>query len=229
MIDNVNKTNKKDIAHSLAKGGLGAIPVIGSLASEIFGLVLTPPLERRRAEWMDEIAEKLKELESKREIDLDELKENELFIDIVLQATTFALKTAERKKIECFKNAVLNTAIGESPDKTKSQIFLNQLDKFTTWHIIILDFIDSPKNWFEENAKTPPNYMTGNIYSLIIEAFPELKDQDELLGIIWDDLKMTGFHKTGGLKTMMTGNGVLSDRTTAFGKEFLNFVLNKKV
>ena len=227
MTDKVNKTTKKDIAHSLAKGGLGTIPIIGSLASEIFGLVVTPPLEKRRAEWMNEIAEKLKELENKKEIDLNELKENEQFIDVVLQATTFALKTSEKKKIECFRNTVLNTATGESPDKTKSQIFLNQLDKFTDWHIIILDFIDSPRDWFEKKGKTPPNYMAGSIYSLIIEAFPELKNQDELLDIIWDDLKMTGFHKTGGLKAMMTGNGVLSDRTTAFGKEFLDFIMYK--
>jgi hypothetical protein len=223
----VNKITKKDIAHSLTKGGLGTIPVIGSLASEIFGLVVTPPLEKRRAEWMNEIAEKLKELQNKREIDLNELKEDEQFIDVVLQATTYALKTSEKKKIECFRNAILNTATGESPDKTKSQIFLNQLDKFTEWHIIILDFIDSPINWFEKKKKTPPNYMGGSIYTLIIETFPELKGQDELLDIIWDDLKMTGFHKAGGLKTMMTGNGILSDRTTAFGKEFLDFIKNK--
>jgi hypothetical protein len=45
-----NGTTVKDIAHSLVKGGLGAIPVIGSLAAEVFGLVVTPPLEKRRAD-----------------------------------------------------------------------------------------------------------------------------------------------------------------------------------
>ncbi len=227
MTDKVNKTTKKDIAYSIAKGGLGTISIIGSLASEIFGLVVTPPLEKRRAEWMNDIAEKLKVLENRKEIDLNELVENEQFIDVVLQATTFALKTSEKKKIESFRNAILNTAKGNTPNKTKSQIFLNQLDKFTDWHIIILDFIDSPRNWFENKGKTPPNYMSGSIHSLIIEAFPELKNQDELLNIIWDDLKMTGFHKTGGLKAMMTGNGILSERTTTFGKEFLGFIMNK--
>jgi hypothetical protein len=229
MTDKVNKATKKDIAHALVKGGLGTIPVIGSLASEIFGLVVTPPLEKRRAVWMNEVAEKLKELESKREIDFNELKENEQFIDVVLQATTFALKTSEEKKIECFKNTILNTAIGESPDKTKSQIFLNQLDKFTTWHVVILDFIDSPSEWFKKMGKTPPSLMMGSLHSVIIDAFPELKGQDELLDIIWSDLELTGFHKSGSLKTMMSGSGVFSDRTTNFGKEFINFItIDKK-
>lgn len=125
MNDNINKNTVGDLTHSIVKGGFGTIPIIGSLASEIFGLIVTPPLEKRRVEWMNEVADKLKELESNQKINFNELAENDQFIDIVLQATTFALKTSERKKIDCFRNAILNTATGESPDKIKSQIFLN--------------------------------------------------------------------------------------------------------
>jgi len=74
MTDKVNKITKKDIAHSLAKGGLGSIPVIGSLASEIFGLVVTPPLEKRRAEWMNEVAKNLKNLNPNKKLTLTYLK-----------------------------------------------------------------------------------------------------------------------------------------------------------
>jgi len=228
MTDKTNKTTVGDIAHSLAKGGLGTIPVIGSLATEIFGLIVTPPLERRRAEWMNEIAEKLKELEENRTIDFQQLQNNEQFIDVVLQATTLALKTSEREKIKAFQNAILNTASGESPEKTISQIFLNQLDSFTTWHIKILKFIDSPRLWFQNANKTPPNYMSGSISSVIKEAFPDLKNQEELLDLIWNDLHTAGFHRTTGIKTMMTGDGLLSERTTAFGKQFIEFITNDK-
>lgn len=228
MTDKTNKTTVGDIAHSLAKGGLGTIPVIGSLATEIFGLIVTPPLERRRAEWMNELAEKLKELEENRTIDFQQLQNNEQFIDVVLQATTLALKTSEREKIKAFQNAILNTASGESPEKTISQIFLNQLDSFTTWHIKILKFIDSPRLWFQNANKTPPNYMSGSISSVIKEAFPDLKNQEELLDLIWNDLHTAGFHRTTGIKTMMTGDGLLSERTTAFGKQFIEFITNDK-
>lgn len=224
MTDIKNETTLKEISHSLVKGGLGTIPVIGSLASELFSLIVTPPLEKRRAEWMNEVADKLKWLEDNQKIDFDNLKENEHFIDVVLQATTFALKTSEKMKIECFRNTILNTAISDSPDKIKSQIFLNKLDMFTTWHIVILDFIDCPDKWFKKKGKTPPKIMMGSLHSIIIDAFPELKGQDELIDIIWSDLESTGFHKSGSLKTMMSGNGVLSDRTTKLGKEFINFI-----
>jgi hypothetical protein len=225
MIDEINKTTNKDVAHSLVKGGLGAIPIVGSLASEIFSLIVTPPLEKRRAEWMNEIASKLKELEDKNLLNINELKNNEQFIDVVLQATTHALKTSEKEKILAFQNAILNTAKGEAPEKATSQIFLNQLDSFTVWHIKVLKFIDNPRQWFQNTNITPPNLMIGGSISDVIEhAFPDLKNQDDLLNIIWNDLKNAGFHRTSGIKTMMTGNGTLSNRTTPFGKQFLNFI-----
>lgn len=224
MTEQTLKTTGTDIAHSLLKGGIGTIPIIGSLAVEIFGLVVTPPLEKRRAEWMNDIAVKLKELEDKNVIDFEELQGNEQFIDVMLQATTFALKTSEKEKIKAFRNAILNTATGDSPDKTVSQIFLNQLDKFTVWHIKILNFIDNPREWFKKYNKIPPSYMTGSIYSVLEEAFPELKSQSALVDIIWDDLRTAGFHKTGDLRAMMSGDGVLANRSTVFGSEFIAFI-----
>jgi hypothetical protein len=187
---------------------------------------VTPPLEKRRAEWMNEIAEKLKALEEKKVVDFDELSINEQFIDVVLQATTLALKTSEREKIKAFQNAVLNTASGESPGQTVNQIFLNQLDSFTTWHIKILKFIDSPRLWFQKANRTPPSYMAGSISAVIKDAFPELKNQDDLLEIIWNDLRTAGFHRTSDIKTTMTGDGTLSERTTQLGKQFLGFITN---
>jgi len=223
-----NKTTVKDIAHSIVKGGLGAIPVFGSLATEIFGLILTPPLEKRRAEWMNEISVKLKELEENKTINFEELQNNEQFIDVVLQSTTLALRTSDKEKIKAFQNAVLNTATGDSPDQTLSQIFLNQLDSFTIWHIKVLKFIDSPKLWFESAGKTPPSYMAGSISAVIKVAFPELKNQDDLLDIIWNDLSTAGFHRTSGIKSTISGDGVLNERTTTIGKQFIQFITNEK-
>lgn len=221
-----NGTTGKDIAHSLVKGGLGAIPVIGSLAAEVFGLLVTPPLDKRRAEWMNEVAQKLKNLEERKEIDFEELQNNDQFIDVVLQATSYALKTSESEKIKAFQNAIINTATGDTPDKTISQIFLNQLDSFTVWHIKILKFIDDPRMWFQKAGKTPSSFISGNISSILLEAFPELKNNKDVLNIIWIDLRNAGFHTTGDLNTVMTDIGVLSSKTTNLGKKFIEFITN---
>jgi hypothetical protein len=224
MINETDKTTGKDIAHSLVKGGLGAIPVIGSLAAEVFGLLVTPPLNKRRAEWMNEVAQKLKDLEIKKDINFEELQNNDQFIDVVLQATTYALKTSENEKIKAFQNAIMNTAVGDTPGETISQIFLNQLDSFTVWHIKILKFIDDPRMWFQKTKKTPPSFMMGSLSNVLFEAYPELKDQNDMVGVIWNDLKTAGFHATGDLNTIMTEDGALSGKTTSLGKKFLDYI-----
>jgi hypothetical protein len=129
-MDEINKTTKGDILYVAAKAGLGSIPVLGSAASELFGLVVTPPLDKRRQEWMNEVAEKLKSLEESSKVDFLSLSHNELFLDTIVQATTIAIKTSEKEKIIALKNAVTNAALNEAPDKTKSQIFLNLVDSF---------------------------------------------------------------------------------------------------
>lgn len=225
-MNETNGTTGKDIIHSLVKGGLGTIPVIGSLAAEVFGLVVTPPLEKRRAEWMNEVSEKLKCLEDNKVISLMELQNNEQFVDVVLQATTYALKTSEKEKIKAFQNAIINTALGEFSDKTLTQIFLNQLDSFTPWHITILKFIDNPKIWFQKANRTPPSYVSGSISNVLFEAYPELKDQNDILRIIWKDLNDSGLQRLSDYSSIMSGDGILNSQTTNLGKKFLEFISN---
>ena len=227
-MSDINKQTAGDYSYAVVKGGLGAIPIVGSMASELLGLLVTPPLEKRRQKWMTEIGEKLKELEEKSKIDLSTLADNEQFIDTVLVATAIALKTSEDEKIRAFQNAIMNTALGQSADKTKGQIFLNLLDTFTVWHIKILHFIDNPVKWFENAGQTPPSFMMGSLSSVLINTFPPLNGQQELLDVIWRDLHDNGFHNTGGLMTTMTGTGLLVNRTTQLGQEFLRFISSPK-
>jgi len=223
-MSDINKPTAGDYTFALTKGGLGAIPIVGSISSELLGLLVTPPLEKRRQDWMTEVGARLKELEENSKIDLSSLADNEQFIDTVLVATTLALKTSEKEKIKAFQNAILNTALGESPDKTKGQIFLNLLDTFTVWHIKILHFIDNPTKWFENTGQNPPSFMMGSLSSVLTKAFPPLSGQQELLDVIWRDLHDNGFHNTSGLMTTMSGNGLLTNRTTQLGQEFLKFI-----
>lgn len=223
-MSDINKPSSGDYTYAAAKAGLGSIPIVGAAASELLGFIITPPLEKRRQKWMLEVGNKLKELEDKKRIDLSTLADNEQFIDAVLVATSLAIKTSEEEKIQAFQNAILNTALGENPDKTKGQIFFNLLDTFTIWHIKILHFIDNPTQWFESAGQTPPNLYMGSLFSILKNAFPQLKGQDELADLIWRDLHDNGLHRSGDLKTTMTGDGLLANRTSDLGKSFLKFI-----
>lgn len=215
----------KDLAYSIVKAGLGSVPVAGSFASELFTQIVMPPLEKRRIEWMHDIGERLAKLESQGDIDLSELQDNPEFIDAVIQTTQYALRTSEAEKITYFRNALLNTARGESTDQSESQIFLNLIDTFTIWHIRILKLFDNPNHWFENNNLEAPTNIIGGGLRIILEiAFPELKGRNDFCDLIWEDLSRAGLHNTSSLGGMMTGSGLMQNRTTDIGRRFLEFI-----
>lgn len=227
-MDDINKTTPQDIAYATTKAVVGSIPFVGAAASELLGLIVAPPLEKRRNKFLTEIGQRLKDLEEAKRLDLSSLTENQQFVDTVLQATTYALKTSDEEKLTAFKNAILNTALNESPDKTISQIFLTLIDNFTTWHIRILHLFNNPQEWFKANNRTFPNYMSAGLNAVVTEAYPELKGQSELVNIIWGDLRRAGLHNSGDLGAMMTASGLLSQRTTEMGRQFLRFIQDKE-
>jgi hypothetical protein len=225
----MKKETKDDISYSIAKTALGSIPIVGAAASELLQLLVTPPLEKRRNEWMIEVGEKLKQLEQKEELDLTKLASNDVFIDVVLQTTQLALLTSEKEKIQYFKNVILNSAVEENPNITEVHIFLNFISTFTIWHIKILKLFDNPEDWFKKNGKSMPSYMAAGLSNVLEEAYPELTEKRDLYDLIWDDLSRAGLHKTSGLHTTMTGSGLMVQRTTPFGKEFLEFITESPI
>jgi hypothetical protein len=54
-----------DAAHALAKGVIGAVPVGASAVAEMFALIVAPPLEKRRDEWLKALGKAVNELQEK--------------------------------------------------------------------------------------------------------------------------------------------------------------------
>jgi hypothetical protein len=54
-----------DVAHTIVKAGLSAIPVIGGPAADLFSALIIPPLTKRRDEWIQSIVAGLQNLEEK--------------------------------------------------------------------------------------------------------------------------------------------------------------------
>lgn len=221
----VPEATLKDRLHTLAKAGIASIPLVGAAASELFTVILAPPLEKRRVEWMNNVAEHLKELEERGKLNLEDLQENETFITTVMQASQAAIRNHQSEKREALRNAVLNAALPHAPEESIQQLFINQVDTFTVWHIRFLDLFKDPSAWFDRNGVTPPNFsFSSNLEQLLEAAWPELKNQNELLNVIVEELETKGLYAGGGLRTMMTGQGAFDKRTTKMGDSFLEFI-----
>jgi len=91
---------ESDIAHKIARTGIASIPVVGGAAAELFTTLITPSLEKRRQEWMEEIAEGLRELEANSQLNINELQDNENFITVLMHANQAAMRNHQKEKIE---------------------------------------------------------------------------------------------------------------------------------
>jgi len=124
----------------------------GGPAAEVLGAIITPRVERRKTEWLENVARGLNEL-SKRVDGLtpERLAQDEAFTTAFLHVSQIAMRTHQREKLETLRNAVLNVAAGTAPDDNLQLIFLDALDTLTPWHVVLLDCIADPYNWADRH------------------------------------------------------------------------------
>ena len=219
------ESDAKDKVHAVVKTGLGSIPMFGAAAAELFQMVVTPSLERRRVEWMDSVAEGLKKLEEQGQRTFEDFANDEAFIDTVLQASNIAMRNSSEEKREALRNAVVNAASASAPEESRRQMFLSWVDDLTVWHLRILALLAHPLRWFENAKRQPPQYaMTSSLAGLICDAFPEMRNQRPFYDQIATDLYTKGLIKTEGFHTMLSADGAFAERASDLGQEFIEFI-----
>lgn len=221
------KAGSGDVGYAAVKAGISMIPYAGAPASELLGLIVTPPLEKRRSEWMESIGNGLLELEQKMNIVLQDLQNNDKFIDAAMDATQIALRTSEKEKLEALRNALLNSALPNSPDESIRKMFFSFIDIFGVFHLKILELVQNPRKWIPKHGmQLQEIVMSGDLSHLIERAFPMLKNKREFYDQIWKDLYLRGLVSTEGLHPMMSADGVMTKRSTGIGDAFLDFISN---
>ncbi len=219
------KPTDKDHVHTLARAGIGSIPVIGAAATELFQMIITPSLEKRKAVWMNDVAEGLRALEGEKRLRLEDLAENEVFIDTVLYASNAAMRTSQEEKREALRNAVLNSALPNAPDESRQQMFLQLVDTQTVWHLRILKLFTDPRQRFEEQGKETPRYdIAGSLENLLCEAYPELSGHRDFYDQTAKDLYNHGLLGIDNLRQFISGEGAFSNRATKLGLRFIHFI-----
>jgi hypothetical protein len=133
-----------DVGHALAKGLVGAVPIAGSTAAELFALIVAPPLEKRRERWLEEVASAVQELREKiKDLTPEKLSQDDRFVTTLLHATQVALRTHQKEKLDALRNAVGNSAVGNTPEEDLRSLFLNFIEEFTPTHLRILKLIQN--------------------------------------------------------------------------------------
>ncbi len=224
-LENDLKNTSVDYVHSIVNATISSAPLIGSVASEIFSMVIASPLEKRKEKWMLKIAESIEELQNKVEgFDVHSLCEDELFISVLNRASQLALSNHQEEKIDALKNVVINTALKISIDENEEMMFINMIDSLTPWHLKIINYFENPKERFEEFGIKPREYMMGSPITPLQEFYPELENKDSFINLIVNDLYNKGIFNVKDLNCTMTSNGMYSSRLTEYGMRFLRYI-----
>lgn len=168
----------KDVLHTLTKAGISSIPLVGGAAVELFTAIISPPVERRRDEWMRQVGEALLFLEQRAAINIQALQNDQAFIDTVLRVSQSALRTSQDEKLKIFRNVVLNRALDSSPDLNTEHILVELVDSLTPIHLQTL---------FHFRREVGKNFISGAIPSFA-NHFTELVKNPVIAKLIWIDL-----------------------------------------
>ena len=204
-----------DIIHTTVRTIASAIPC----GSELVNAIVTPPIEKRRTEWIEAIAKLITELSDRLDgFDPSNLSENESFISTVLNATTIAIKTHQKEKLEALKNAVQNSALPSAPEDNLRCIYFRLIDSLTPYHIRLLRFFAFA------NESTTHKKTSLQIWEWVYEAIPELPNNIDLAKKLIEDLRNEFLLEIKSLPVVMTTGGLFGSRVTNLGRGFLNFI-----
>ena len=202
--------DKKETLYRVVKAGLGSIPYVGAAASELLTLLMTPPLEKRRDQWMQKVGERLSSLEDDGYISLKELQKNEEFISTVMQASQTAIRTHQEEKLKILLNAIENSAMNNVPQEIYQQIFLNFIDAFTVFHIKVLHFLTGIAIGKKSGLE------------IVKEEFVKEGVEKFLCDHVWKDLE------SKGLVTDQSDNSIpFQVRRTPLGNQFIDFITSR--
>jgi len=227
-IEEVSRPDSHDVGQAVVRAAVASVPVLGSAASELLNVVVTPPLEARRNEWLNRLADDVDELAAKVDgFTREGLSENDEFLAAVATAVGVATRAAQEEKRDMLRNAVLNSALGRVPEFSLQSAFIAYLDYLTPLHVRLLSIFRNPSTALKEaGSNLEASIAMGAPSQVARELLPDV--DNETLAFVWQDLYQRQLVESDSLGGTMTKGGVVAKRSTKLGDAFLDFVSTPK-
>ncbi len=209
---------------------LNLVPVIGGAFAVALEQRLNAKVDRRRDEWLGELATGLEELRERFDgFDPDDLADNDTFVDAVMTATRIAARNSQREKLDALRNAVLNAAMPGAPDEDDQHRFFTLIDDLTPTHLRLLTLLSDPPGWFDRTGLERPQFaMSSNRTVLVQAGMPELAAKgDDMIKRFYGDLERWDL-VSGGISGMMSGNAAFNVATNDYAASFLAFITDPR-
>ncbi len=189
---------------------------------------VTSASQRKQLDFLMLLFERLKQLESK--IDAEYLKKEEF--EAYIQRFLDPIKHEQYEpKVEAFRSALVNIAVGKKPTNFEVEYFINSLISFSDLHFAIFSYFNSPKEILTEkgidvNGLRAQSGGEGEVFKKVFDGV-----DIELVRLASKELKDKGFTSTeipfpGMLTTQTAYDKMTKDYLTPLGKRFISFFID---
>jgi hypothetical protein len=218
-----HNSNARELVQRATEAGLQFVPVVGGALAVTFVTAVTWQLNKRREEWLKDLAEGVEELRQRLgDVDLDSLVSDPRFVDAVVSATRTVEHTSQAEKLTALRNAVLNSVGPDAPDADTQAMFMNLVDRFTPSHLRLLALWDNPRAWFSSHNIREPS---GSSRTATVEAgLPELAGRQQFYVLVWSELQAAGLSNGANLGGLVTSAALMDKLTSDLGSQFLKFI-----
>ncbi|MBE9092442.1 hypothetical protein [Tychonema sp. LEGE 07203] len=137
QLEQVIKNSDSDKLYNGGKAVINFLPG-GSLASYIYETYVKSPANQRLDNFLLNLVEAIKEIEDKvKSFSAD----SPIFQTALISALSTAIHHHQEQELEALRNTVLNAGLPNAPEADIQRMFLNWLDEFTSWHLMLLKYL----------------------------------------------------------------------------------------
>lgn len=215
-----------DAVHTLARTGVGIVPLVGGTLAELINASVTAPLSRRRDEWLMYLADGVLRLQERvADFDWEQRMKDPAFVSLFLEACQIAVRNHREEKLHALRNAVLNAAAGIDVEEDVRFTFLAIIERFTASHLDVLAFAYYPRGWMERNGVPVPDPLPRT-WSAKQTCLMEYQKDALFLDMIVGDLqgaRLIEVHPFTALDNSVSPGRVSLNYTSDLGKRFYLF------
>lgn len=222
---------KREIAQSEARDKTSKIISSfvpgGTAAYELLTTLVVPLHEKKKREFINDLAIRLKKLEDQGEVDFEELAQNEEFNTIITKAILLAQQNHQKEKLEALRNVVINSVTKlpkEVIEFDEVDYFLSILERINPIHLTLLDTFNNPKKVIEDKGVDLSMIHTSSLKSIFLKIHPRLSRKSQIIDICWNDLNNFGLVEGESLNTISSMGGRVDARSTELGGLFLEMI-----
>lgn len=226
-----SRSTGREIVERVTEAALGSVPLVGNALAVTFVTAFGWRLEERREKWFTQLAEGVEELRLRVDgLNLEDLADNDLFVDAVVNATRTVEHTHQAEKIDALRNAVLNSVAPDAPDADTQTIIMNLIDRFTPSHLRLATLWDDPPGWFASHGIPQPQAAFITSRTVTVEAgLPEMQGRQDFYLLVANELSSAGLLTVATLKGNVQPPSLMSRLTTDFGRQFVRFISPPRV